>query len=64
MKNRYNWNLIIGMVITGVVLFTALLSFFWTPYDPTAMDAALKNQAPSFAHIFGTDNFGGIFSVE
>ncbi len=63
MKNRYNWNLIIGMVITGVVLFMALLSFFWTPYDPTAMDAALKNQAPSFAHIFGTDNFGrDIFS--
>ena len=63
MKNKMNYNLIIGIAITGAVLLLAFLSFFWTPYDPTGMDAALKNQAPSWMHIFGTDNFGrDIFS--
>lgn len=45
------------------MLFLAILGQFWTPYDPTEMNALLKNQAPTFAHIMGTDNFGrDIFS--
>ncbi len=40
-----------------------LVSFFWTPYGPTQIDAAAKMQPPSLAHIMGTDNFGrDIFS--
>ncbi|MCI2106048.1 MAG: ABC transporter permease [Intestinimonas sp.] len=40
-----------------------LVGFFWTPYDPGAMDAACRQAAPSLAHLMGTDNFGrDIFS--
>lgn len=49
------------MVGAGLFLFAALLSLLglvYTPYDPNAMDVAMKNAAPSLAHWFGTDNFG------
>ncbi len=53
----------IGMAITLVLLVLVLLSFFWTPCSPSEMDATIKNQAPSLAHLLGTDNFGrDIFS--
>lgn len=41
-----------------VVLGAALLSVFWTPYDPTAIAVAERLQAPSPAHPFGTDAYG------
>ena len=61
-KKRHN-NFIIGCCITGVMLLLIVLGAFWTPYDGEAMDTAAKMQAPSFAHLLGTDNFGrDIFS--
>src|SRR5699024_7064694 len=40
-----------------------VVSFFWTPYEPNAMDTEIALQGPSLAHPFGTDNFGrDIFS--
>lgn len=48
----------IGLVLVGVVLLIVLVGLFYTPYDPNAMSGSLKNQAPSLAHLFGTDNFG------
>lgn len=52
-----------GIVITAVFALAAVVSIFWTPYTTTGMDVALKNQAPSVLHIFGTDNYGrDIFS--
>ncbi len=42
----------------------AVISFFWTPYSPTAMNFRDKLQGPSFRHLFGTDNFGrDVFSM-
>jgi peptide/nickel transport system permease protein len=42
----------------------ALISFFWTPYSPTAMNFRDKLQGPSLNHLFGTDNFGrDVFSM-
>lgn len=42
----------------------AVLSLFWTPYDPTAFDPPARLQAPSLAHGFGTDHFGrDVFSM-
>ena len=35
-----------------------LLGFFWTPYEPDAMQGSLKLNAPGFLHPFGTDQFG------
>ena len=43
--------------------YAVLIGLFYTPYDPGAMNALLKNMAPSPEHWFGTDNFGrDIFS--
>ena len=55
---KHNYYLIVGIVITAVILAITIIGKFWTPYDVTGMNSALKNQAPSLAHIMGTDNFG------
>lgn len=45
------------------MLFFIVLGFFWTPYDPEAMDNANKLASVSLSHIMGCDNFGrDIFS--
>ena len=60
---RWNYSLLAGCILSGAVLALALVGQFWTPYDPTAMDASVRNAAPSLAHLCGTDNFGrDIFS--
>ncbi len=60
LKNR---NFRSGLLITGIMIVIILIGLLWTPYDPNAMDGSAKMQGPSFAHLFGTDNFGrDIFS--
>lgn len=52
-----------GLTLTGVLLALFIIGWFWTPYDPAAMNGAEKNLAPSLRHLFGTDLFGrDIFS--
>lgn len=58
LKKKHNWQLMIGCALTGFLVLLTLIGQFWTPYDVTGMNAALKNMPPSFAHIMGTDNFG------
>lgn len=55
---RKNWSLVTGIVLVSIVLLLVVVGLFWTPYEPTAMSAALKNKAPSLAHPFGTDYMG------
>lgn len=63
MKRSVNHSLIIGAIITGVILLLTLVGLFWTPYSTTSMSLELKFAAPSWAHIFGCDNYGrDIFS--
>lgn len=58
-----NFYLRAGLFLAAVIVGMILVSFFWTPYDPTAMLTGPKLQAPSAAHWMGTDNFGrDIFS--
>lgn len=57
-KAKKNYNLILGGIITGVMLLFILIGFFWTPYDPEAMDATQKFAGISLQHPFGCDNFG------
>lgn len=60
---KLNTYLLIGASMAAVIIILSVLSIFWTPYSPTAMSAAQRFKAPTFAHIFGTDNFGrDIFS--
>ncbi len=54
-KNMYT---ILGGAMVFIVIFVAVLNLFWTPADPTRMNAAERFAAPSAAHPFGTDNFG------
>ena len=53
-----NRSFVAGFVITALVAATALLSFFWTPYDVTKLIVADRMQPPSAAHLLGTDQFG------
>lgn len=57
MKKR-NYNLIIGLAVTGFFLLFAVVGQFWTPYGATAMNSLAVNMAPCAAHPMGTDNFG------
>ncbi len=60
---RGNWFLTAGAIITAVMVLLTIAGQFWTPCDPTAMDAAAKSMGPSFRHLMGTDAFGrDIFS--
>lgn len=62
-NSKYSLAFKIGVVISVVLVVTAIVGCFCTPYSQTDIDASLKNQAPGFAHIFGTDNYGrDIFS--
>ncbi|MBW3099061.1 ABC transporter permease [Pseudohoeflea coraliihabitans] len=55
---------IAGLVLTLLFVGAALLSYLWTPYDPTRLDIAAKLQTPTSGHWFGTDHFGrDIFSM-
>ena len=58
-----NGFLYIGGIISAFMSVMIIIGFFWTPYSTTAMSAANKWAAPSFAHLMGCDNMGrDIFS--
>lgn len=57
MKKK-NFNLICGGALTLFVLLFVGLGFFWTPWDPNAMDETARFAGMSLAHPFGCDNFG------
>lgn len=48
----------IGGMLSAAFLAAALMSFFWTPYDHTALNIAAKLRPPSQTHWLGTDHFG------
>lgn len=56
-------NFYVGLGITAFFLLITIVGYFWTPYNPNAMDVDAKYSAMSFTHLFGCDNFGrDIFS--
>lgn len=48
----------IGAGLVGLLLATALVSLFWTPYDPAMIVIAEKLKPISSTHWLGTDHFG------
>lgn len=48
----------IGAALLALWLALALLGSTMTPYDPIAQNLGVALQPPSWAHPFGTDNFG------
>ncbi|MER7786720.1 ABC transporter permease [Streptomyces sp. NPDC097640] len=51
-------SLLVGGLIVAVVFGMALLSFVWTPHDPTLVNASARLEKPSLEYWFGTDKFG------
>ena len=49
-----------GLLIIGLYIVTIVVSMFWLPFDPVAMNSARVLEAPSLSsgHLFGTDEFG------
>jgi peptide/nickel transport system permease protein len=57
-RRRLNHSLVIGLVLIGLIVLTALASFAWTPYDPTEVDADARLVGPGAEHVLGADKFG------
>ncbi|MGX5664493.1 ABC transporter permease [Rhizobium daejeonense] len=47
-----------GLVVFGFIVIAVYLGPFIHTIDPNKIDIKAKNQGPSFAHPFGTDNLG------
>lgn len=57
-RRRLTPNLVVGGALVGFVVALALVSFVWTPYDPTHIDASARLQGVGADHWLGTDRFG------
>ncbi len=59
---RRRWrrtNLIVGAVLVGLVVVTAVVSLFWTPFDPEQVNVADRFLGVGEGgHLLGTDQFG------
>jgi peptide/nickel transport system permease protein len=57
---RRSWGptLVIGGVLVGLVAVMALVSYVWTPWDPTFVNPTDRLQGFSRQHWLGTDKFG------
>ena len=55
---RRNRLAIIGLVIIGVFIVTALVSFVWTPYPTWRQALGPTYQGPTLAHPLGLDDYG------
>jgi peptide/nickel transport system permease protein len=56
-RGRTHATLVIGIVLTGLVLLTALVSLVWLPYPLSDIQGG-RLEAPSGAHLLGTDRLG------
>jgi peptide/nickel transport system permease protein len=50
--------LAVGTAIVVIVVVAALVSLFWTPYDPVKAFPTERLQGSSALHLMGTDKFG------
>ncbi len=57
-RRPLNPSLVAGAVLVGLVVLMALVSFVWTPWDPTFVNAPDRLQGFSSNHWLGTDKFG------
>jgi peptide/nickel transport system permease protein len=58
-RRRYPLSLVVGAALVTLFVGVALLSFFWTPYDPKAISVPDRLRPPgSGGYLFGTDKLG------
>ena len=58
MRRRGNAAIVAGGTLVALVVITAVVSWFWTPYDPEAIDASARLAPMSWSHPLGADRFG------
>lgn len=62
-KFRGSGSMKLGLSVVGLLALIAVISHFWTPYDPGATKVGDVYGAPNASHWFGTDRVGSdIFS--
>ena len=49
---------VVGMIVVVLLLLVAAIGPYITPYDFLSQDLNARNQFPSSAHWFGTDDLG------
>ena len=60
---KRNPTALIGLIVVGLLIFIAIFANFIAPFDYAEQDYTAMMQAPSLAHLMGTDQFGrDIFS--
>ncbi|MDA4131312.1 MAG: ABC transporter permease [Thaumarchaeota archaeon] len=60
---RRNKTAFVSVIYVIIVIIAALVARYIAPYDPLSQNLALRFQGPTWAHIFGLDEFGrDIFS--
>ncbi|MDR0960171.1 MAG: ABC transporter permease [Propionibacteriaceae bacterium] len=52
------FTVIAGSAMTALVLLAALVSFVWTPFDPSLVDSANRFAPLGWPHVLGTDAMG------
>lgn len=57
-RRKLPFNLLLGLLLVGITVLAALLSFVWLPHDPQRMNFAAQFATPQPQHFFGTDHFG------
>ena len=57
-RRRLNGSVVVGGAIVLGIIAMAIVSFVWTPHDPTLVDSQARLQQPSADYWFGTDKFG------
>jgi peptide/nickel transport system permease protein len=57
-RSLHHKSFFIGGMLVALLIATAALSFFWTPYPAADLDIPHKLQTPSSAHWLGTDSLG------
>lgn len=47
-----------GLIVIAVIVLTAIVSWFWTPFDPQQVAIADRWATPGWPHLLGTDGSG------
>jgi peptide/nickel transport system permease protein len=47
-----------GVVLVALVVVTAIVAAFWTPFDPLRVVTGQRLLGPGWPHVLGTDGFG------
>ncbi|WP_376742936.1 ABC transporter permease [Paradevosia shaoguanensis] len=62
-KARHSFTLWLGLGLVGIHVAMAVLTLFWTPYDPGSMSGG-RLAPPSWEHWAGTDRLGRDFFTQ